>query len=109
MEGPGLGFSDLPRELRTDILGRVSPTAREGTLVSQGMRELADTALMDNIRSGNLVDPSIGVPEHREYFKLDVVGNGEYFSPEPALWQSFKRLRTGDIPRHILVMKVYIR
>ena len=103
MEPPGTtGFTSLPWELRAGILGRVSPTAREGLLVSRGMRELADEAFMLNIRTGNLVDPTIGIPERGIYFKLNAAGNGEYFSPEPALWQSFKRLRDGDIPRHNL-------
>ena len=86
----GLQFTDLPPEIQAGILGRASPTAREGTLVSRQMKELADAALMANIRTGNLVDPTIGIPERDMYFKLDARGNGEYFSPEPGLWRAIR-------------------
>jgi len=93
-------FSDLPPEVMVNILGRVSPTAREGTLVSRGMKELADVALMDNIRSGNLIDPTIGIPGRGDFFKVDVWGNADYFSPEPGLWQAVRKYRSerlGDL------------
>ena len=90
----GAQFMDLPAELQVDILGRVSPTAREGVLVSRQMRAVADMVLMANIRAGDLVDPTIGIPERDQYFKLDARGNGEYFSPEPGLWRSVKKYRT---------------
>ena len=90
----GFPFTDLPAELQVDILGRVSPTAREGVLVSRQMRAVADMVLMANIRAGDLVDPTIGIPERDQYFKLDARGNGEYFSPEPGLWRSVKKYRT---------------
>jgi len=86
-------FSDLPPEVLVNILGRVSPTAREGVLVSRDMKELADIALMDNIRTNNLVDPTIGAVNRNEYFKVDAEGNGEYFSPKPGLWRELKASR----------------
>ncbi len=90
-------FAELPPELQVEVLGRTSPTVREGTLVSQGMKELADAALMKNIRENKLVDPTIGIPNRNEYFKVTVRGEGEYFSSEPGLWRNFKKYRTEDI------------
>ena len=93
MASKGLQFTDLPAEIQLNILGRVSPTAREVVPVSHGMRQLADVVLMDSIRSGDLVDPTIGIPEREEYFKLDADGNGEYFSSQPGLWRSVQKYR----------------
>ena len=91
----GFPFTDLPAELQVDILGRVSPTAREGVLVSQTMKELADQALLNNLRYNNSVDPTIGAPERSEFFKINAKGQGEYFSPEPGLWRQIKASRTN--------------
>ena len=87
----GLQFADLPPEIQVNILGRVSPTAREGVLVSHGMKELADAALVANIRSGDLVDPTIGTHERDMYFKLTPDGSGVY-TPEPGLYRELGKL-----------------
>lgn len=115
MEAPGLRsyeipvpgrtqFLDLSPELQVNILGRVSPTASEGVLVSWHMKELADAALMANIRSNNLVDPTIvylngkdvPIPQRSKYFKLDEYGRAEYFSPEPGLWQVVQNFANSE-------------
>ncbi len=57
------------------------------------MEELADVALLDNIQTGNLVDPTLGIPDRTEYFKLKPDGSGDYFEPSPGLWQSLKKSR----------------
>lgn len=90
-------FTNLPPELQTKILGRVSPTAREGVLVSRTMKDLADVALVANIRNNDLIDPTIGMPERAEYFKLDTFGNGDYFAPKPGLWKNLKEFRTTNV------------
>ena len=89
----GLQFEELPPEMKLKILGRVSPTAREAATVSRGMRELSDTVLLDNIRTGNLVDPTLGIPDRAEYFKLKPDGSGDYFASLPGLWESLKYAR----------------
>ena len=89
----GLQFAELPTEMQLEILGRVSPTVREAALVSRGMQELADTALLTNIQVGDLVDPTLGIPDRAEYFKLKPGGLGDYFAPLPGLWQSLKEAR----------------
>ena len=89
----GLQFSELPTDVQLEILGRVSPTVREARVVSRGMQELADVALLDNIRIGNLVDPTLGIPDRAEYFKLKPDDSGDYFEPSPGLWRSIKDAR----------------
>ena len=97
-ELPPFPFAELPSEIQLEILGRVSPTAREAAIVSKGMKELADIVLMDNIRRNDLIDPTIGIPERAKYFKLDKYGEGEYFEPEPGMWRQMKVLRKHRIP-----------
>ncbi len=89
----GLQFAELPTEMQLEILGRVSPTVREAALVSRGMQELADTALLTNIQVGDLVDPTLGIPDRAEYFKLKPDDSGDYFEPSPGLWRSIKDAR----------------
>lgn len=86
----GLQFQDLPPEVLVDILGRVSPKAREATTVSRYMNRLADAALMTNILRNNLADPTIGLPEREKYFKLTPEGRGIY-TPEPGLWRAVQQ------------------
>ena len=104
----GLQFEELPREMRLEILGRVSPTIREAATVSKGMRELADVALLDNIRAGNLVDPTIDIPDRAEYFKLKPDGSGDYFASLPGLWESLKKARQhyGSHRQYLLIYGV---
>ncbi len=86
-------FSALPPELQLAIVGQVSPTTREATIISKGMKVLADVALIDNIRTGNVVDPSIGMPNREQYFKVKPGGVGEYFSLIPGLGLAISKAR----------------
>lgn len=86
-------FPHLPAELQVEVMRQASPTAREGSLVSHGMLEIADAALMENIRNNDLIDPSIGIADREKYFKVNPAGTGEYLSPEPGLWRQLKYYR----------------
>jgi len=91
-----ISFSDLPFEIQMDILERIPITNRAIARVSKGMKELADIALINNIRHNNLVDPTIGIPNRKDYFKVDTAGDGEYFSSEPGLWRIFEDIRLDN-------------
>ena len=100
-------FTDLPSELQANIMGRISPTAREFSLVSSAYKTLADYALAQNVEQSRLVDPTIGMPDREMFFKLIGPGSessgslgivtsvtqGEYFEPKPGLLGNIKALR----------------
>lgn len=86
-------FVDLPTEVQMTILSQLPFGGRQLATVSKGMKNLADTGLMINIRANNLIDPTIGIVERDKYFKLTPSAEGEYFEPDPGLWRIIEAIR----------------
>jgi len=100
-------LTELPDYLQGEVLGRISPTAREFATVSKEWNKLADYALFRNIQEGRLVDPTVGIPNREMFFKLvkpgsesrgslDILTNetrGEYFDPKPGLIDNIRTMR----------------
>ena len=92
MEG-SFPFQNLPLELQSQVISKLPTTERQITQVAKGYKELTDRVLISKIKDDDLDDPTIGIPNRGEYFKIDPVNRGEYFKPSPGLWPAIQNIR----------------
>lgn len=94
-KGP-FDFAYIPTEVQLNILEHVSSTAREVAAVSKGMKELSDYIFDQSISDGTLIDPTLGVDNIDQYFRIDKDKKRYYFSPSPGLMSNIKYIEVSN-------------
>jgi len=80
---------------KTNPLNRLNLIYELDKLIPSTIRkveELTDKVLLNNIKANNLVDPTIGIVDRGEYFKIDSAGQGIYL-PNPGMWRHIQGIR----------------